>query len=423
MAERLAIPDFQLANRLYAGATVTFYTVSGGAKTSTKATLYDAATGTGTVANPVTLDGEGKFSTIPYVGEAVIGTVSGLSIADHDTGIAEALAVQSRNLLINGDFRVAQRGTAFTSASTPANNDDTYLLDRWILLSDGNDIVDVNQLTDGGLGDFAYLEADVETTAKKFGFLQIIEQKDLQGLLSGSGVVSLSFKAKVSDATKLDNIKAAILSWSGTADSPTSDIVSAWNAADNDPTFATNWTAENTPADLEVTATEATYKIENITIDTASVANIAVFIWSDAVADNDTAGTKLHITDVQLEEGPVASAFARRPIAEESALCERYYCEMAKSGSAWAVATTDIVASVLFPTSMRTAPTAALLDTSPTFNDYNSAITGSSSTLVSALSATPNGVQVRMDGFTGATVSKPGFWAQTASIWSFDAEL
>jgi hypothetical protein len=46
-----------------------------------------------------------------------------------------------KNAIINGDFKVSQRGTTFTSATTPANSDDTYLLDRWVLLSDGNDIV------------------------------------------------------------------------------------------------------------------------------------------------------------------------------------------------------------------------------------------------------------------------------------------
>lgn len=57
-----------------------------------------------------------------------------------------------RNHLINGAMMVAQRGTSFTSTTTPANNDDTYLLDRWILLSDGNDIVDVTQATEAPAG-------------------------------------------------------------------------------------------------------------------------------------------------------------------------------------------------------------------------------------------------------------------------------
>ena len=47
-----------------------------------------------------------------------------------------------KNAIINGDFKIAQRGTSFTAATTPLNDDDTYLLDRWKLLSDGDDVVD-----------------------------------------------------------------------------------------------------------------------------------------------------------------------------------------------------------------------------------------------------------------------------------------
>ena len=42
MATRYNINDFALANPAYAGGTVSFYTVSGGAKTATLATLYAA---------------------------------------------------------------------------------------------------------------------------------------------------------------------------------------------------------------------------------------------------------------------------------------------------------------------------------------------------------------------------------------------
>src|SRR3990167_5539313 len=88
-----------------------------------------------------------------------------------------------RNALINGAMMVAQRGASFTSATTPANSDDTYLLDRWILLSDGNDIVDVDQSTDAPTNGLNSIGLVVETIDKKFGILQIIEQKNCIGLI------------------------------------------------------------------------------------------------------------------------------------------------------------------------------------------------------------------------------------------------
>lgn len=98
MATRYNINDFALANPIYVGGTVSFYTVSGGAKTTTLATLYSASTGTTTLANPRTLDSDGKFSVPVYTEVPVIATVSGLTIADHDTGImglAEGAAATS----------------------------------------------------------------------------------------------------------------------------------------------------------------------------------------------------------------------------------------------------------------------------------------------------------------------------------------
>lgn len=98
MATRYNINDFALANPAYAGGTVSFYTVSGGAKTTTLATLYAASTGSTTLANPRTLDSDGKFSVPVYVEVPTVATVSGLTVADHDTGImglAESAAATS----------------------------------------------------------------------------------------------------------------------------------------------------------------------------------------------------------------------------------------------------------------------------------------------------------------------------------------
>ena len=90
------------------------------------------------------------------------------------TGVATG-----KNLLINGNFLLSQRGTTFDSTTTPANNNDTYLLDRWILLSNGNNTVDVSHLTNATIGHFYSLRADVETVQKKFEFLKIIEQVNI----------------------------------------------------------------------------------------------------------------------------------------------------------------------------------------------------------------------------------------------------
>jgi len=272
----------------------------------------------------------------------------------------ETLATQNslgvRNHIINGDFSIAQRGTSFTSG---ANDDDAYTLDRWYILSDGNDAIDVTQETSVVPTNELYAIAlDVETANKKFGIAQIIEQKNCVGLIGNT--VTLSFKAKVSSTTKLDNVKCAIVSWSGTADTVTSDIVSAWGAEGTDPTLIANATYENTPANLNVTTSYATYSV-SAAIDTASTKNVIVFIWSDVT--DTTAGDFLYVTDVQLEVGDTATPFEHRPYDMELARCQRYYYRNSADSnymsyaSGRANSTTVGVFTYNHPVTMRALPT------------------------------------------------------------------
>ena len=233
-------------------------------------------------------------------------------------GSADAGGLTGANALINGQFAVAQRGTSFVAG---ANNDTNYTLDRWKLFSDGNDIVDVTQETTTVPTNRQYAIAlDVETANKKFGIQQIVEQKDCVNLIGET--VTLSFQAKVSATTNLDNVKAAIISWIDTADDPTDDMISAWGAEGTDPTLATNFTYESQPANLNLTTSYATYSV-TATVDTASAKNIIVFIWSDVT--DTTAGHHLFITDVQLEEGSSATDYEQRAFHEEERDCQRYY--------------------------------------------------------------------------------------------------
>ena len=92
MATRISLQDFSLANPIYIGGTVTAFTVdNNGDATTTKATLYDSYAGTTTLANPQTLDSEGKWVAPVYIEDNVVLSVSGLSIPDHSTGVITTL--------------------------------------------------------------------------------------------------------------------------------------------------------------------------------------------------------------------------------------------------------------------------------------------------------------------------------------------
>lgn len=223
-----------------------------------------------------------------------------------------------RNMVINGDMRIAQRGTSFTSTGS-ANNDNTYNLDRWVLLSDGNNTVNVSQSTEVPTGGLNSLAMTVVTANRKFGVAQIIEQQNIVGVQNQT--VWLSFKARTSGSS-LSNIKAVVLAWTGTADSVTRDVVSAWNADGVTPTWATNWVAENTPSNLGVTNSWGEYRFSAL-CDASNIRNLAVFIWNDDTST--TANDILYVDDVQLEINNSPTPFERRPVGVELELCQRYY--------------------------------------------------------------------------------------------------
>ena len=332
-----------------------------------------------------------------------------------------------RNRIINGNFAIGQRGTTFASS---ANNNDAYTLDRWYILSDGNDAIDVTRETSVVPTNQKYAIAlDVETANKKFGIAQIIESDNCVGLTGGT--VTLSFKAKVSATTKLDNVKAAVVAWSGTADTVTSDIISAWGAEGTNPTLIANATYENTPANLNVTTSYATYSI-TASVDTASTTNIIVFIWSDVT--DTTAGDFLYVTDVQLEPGAVATPFEQRPIGTELALCQRYYEKSyelgttpggaATAGSHWFTSlgiTANVLSSVLFSVKKRTSPTVSIWDTA---GNANKASSGDASLVISTNNTQSSIVQYAGDSGIVFRQSDPISGAVTVGYqWVASSEL
>lgn len=260
---------------------------------------------------------------------SVANMITGGSVLDEDTMSSNsdtALATQqsikayvdvygqfsslARQAVMNGNFDVSQRATTFVAG---ANNDDVYTLDRWNLVSDGNDVLDVSQeaITDLPGSNYA-IKLDVET-AKRAGIVQFWEAKDAQKFKGKT--VSVSFAVK---SANIAAIRCAVLSWGSTADSITSDVVGTWGAT---PTWATNWTEENTPADLTVTSSWTTVKVENIAIDSATVNNLALAIW---LPNEETIGDIVYISQVQMNEGATALPFQPKSFAEELRACQRY---------------------------------------------------------------------------------------------------
>jgi hypothetical protein len=344
---------------------------------------------------------------------------NGVTFPDSSLQAAAASPYVLKNRLLNGSFNVAQRGTSFVSG---ANDDDTYNLDRWYVLSDGNDAVDITQTTTVPTGAKYSIGLDVETVNKKFGIAQIIENVNCYDAIGGN--VTLSFQAKVSATTKLDNVKCAVIAWSGTADSVTSDIISAWGAEGTNPTLIANATYENTPANLNVTTSFATYSV-TANVDTASTSNIIVFIWSDVT--DTTAGDFLYITNAQLEIGTSATPFERRLYGQELINCQRYYWQ---GGNGWFGVfngATTCRYGQQYPVVMRSAPTitaiAAPIVLNPTVseNQTGSQTVGFAAPDGSATIGSFGVAKIQFGGFTSGADARPSVLMNDAL--AFNSEL
>ena len=174
---------------------------------------------------------------------------TGITLNDKDiSGVStiNGTGLRAHNYILNPEFNVAQRGKVI-NATTPfsgANNDASYTLDKWLLVSDGNDIVDIAQ-TDSNVptGSQNAIELEVETANKKFGIVQFLENINCESIINQE--VTLSFQAQAT--ANLDDVRAAIIAWDGTEDAPTKDIINSWEAEGSNPTLVSNFTFEIHP--------------------------------------------------------------------------------------------------------------------------------------------------------------------------------
>lgn len=222
----------------------------------------------------------------------------------------EVDARRHENFLINGGMDFFQRQVPGTLT---AFSDDTYGPDRWNVLTQTASIQ--VQRSAGNRAPNDCLLKQNQVAAQRMGIEQIIE--GAQSIPLRSKTVQLSFAVKASVGL---NLRYAILEWTGTKDTVTSDVVNDWTSA--------IYTAGNffLGANLTVTAvgmTAATTGWTTMTLSAtlgASVNNVIVLIWTEGTAAQNVT---VELSELVLSEG-TAYWNPRNP-AEELHLCQRYF--------------------------------------------------------------------------------------------------
>ena len=239
------------------------------------------------------------------------------------------IGVGRRNLLINGDFKVSQRGT-YTSTTTLTNTA-TYYLDRWKFYTFTNTSGTFQHKLDQTLPDGTVTNTHLHTSTSadmNAPLVQLVE--DHKAVWGKHFTVSFWYK---SNKETYYNI------WNGTSQIqflvPNSG--GAWK----------KW--------------EQTYKLKE------NGAYFRLEFYSHTI--DMTSGSYLELAQVQIELGKVATPFEYRSYGEELALCQRYYYK-SPSANGYMFTMTGVGATVgeiqyFPPVTMRTTPTIALLDASP----------------------------------------------------------
>lgn len=229
-----------------------------------------------------------------------------------------------RNKLINGDFSQNVRG--LTSVA-----DDAYCLDRWYVLTETGNVT-VGQLTDPESGaPWGIRLTQPDATAKRIGFAQIIESKNIRQFASKA--MNLSARLRLSTAA---NIRYAVIEHTGDADVVTSDVVNNWASATFTPSnffiAGVNIISTGTIAPGAATWGE----VSDWDALGAGVKNVIVFVWTESqVAQNVT----LDCSRIQYEPGVVATPHEWR--MDERILCARY-ARLNGGLSGWSVSTTEL---------------------------------------------------------------------------------
>lgn len=350
--------------------------------------------------------------------------------AMQQTGLG--LQAGNPNFLINSSFAIAQQGTTFTSTTNPANNDDAYTFDQWILLSDGNDIVDISQTAPASNVDVTTpwgVTFDIETANKKFAYMQILSNDKTKALFQqAGGVVSAAITIDVSDTGSFGNMRLYILSWQGTADSVTSDVVSAWGSGTTQPTWIANITEEG---NLSITpsTTRTRFKLENVAIDTASMKNL-IFI----LVNNDDTTTLTHtctISAPKLEPGAVCTPYLAKSYEQELDECLYYFWRKNRNATNEPIAaggnlaTTTAAVFCPFPKPMRTVPTLLVSNVADFAVIDTGAISATTGLTISA-AGTSSAYLAPIDsgaGFTDAAGCVLVFDSTAGGFIAFDARL
>ena len=299
-----------------------------------------ADTGTG---GSVTLKHEGSSKLVTASGGVTVtGTVAATSFSGSGEGLTRTTPLSHRNRIINGDMQISQRyGTTETTINNASMH---YILDRFAMYESTDGSATVTQVTSGytashtGSGKAMRIKTTgADTTlngSEQLMFFQTIEGYNWEDMRFGTANAksfTVSFSILVTgassgnvtgtycvNATNAPNFNrsyvkeytiSAVDTWQRVSLTFPGDTSGSWGTG-NGAAIRIGWSFAG-PTSQQAAANQwhSGYKGSSSN-QKNGMANVNNFYF---------------ITDVQVEEGTVATPFERRNIAEELTRCQRYF--------------------------------------------------------------------------------------------------
>ena len=310
-----------------------------------------------------------------------------------------------RNLLINGNFSINQRGGTNTTINT-------YALDRWRSYGGplGFTISQQNNISNGSLSStrhaLRFQRTASNSQTNNTGIAQGVETLSCQGIAGTQ--MTLSFLAR-KGADMSDDLDYIIFFGQGT---------------DENPVGMSSQTSSTSTSALTTTFVKYT---KTVTVP----ANTSQITVAFAYNPTGTAGANdwFEIAECQLERGSVATDFEHRPFCEELLLSKRYYqiikgsSDLVMFGSGRASGTTAALVATQLAVPLRASPTISSTNYSGWGPDGAHTATGATPT-VQSFNDTDNQLNMQFASLSSLTNGRVAVVScNSASNLVMDSEL
>ena len=271
-----------------------------------------------------------------------------------------------RNMILNGDMRISQRGTSFTKSGSS----NVYILDRFYQVSNASAATVVySQDTEAPANfknslKFSVTTADTDLTSQRCLISQFIEGQNVAHLNWGTADaqdVTLSFWVR---SSLTGTFGGSFINSAEDYSYPFTYTISSANTWEYKTVTVTGPTA-GTWLDTNGVGIRIHWSMGTGSYRLGTAGSWSANRYEGATGQVDpvsTTGATWYITGVQLEVGSVATPFEHRSYGEELALCQRYYY-MHVQGNGETItfaanyySSSTFEAHIPFPVTMRTDP-------------------------------------------------------------------